>query len=203
MSDTPPFLRLPGEIRNIIYIYSFNIEFHSRTSVHEQLKFTRRPKGLSNLFRVNKQIHQEATTLFYKDFFPKFQLENLVTYMDIYRFVHKVPVPYRGLFMGHITRVSIDGQRILDQVGLHSKLPWVCTNDVANGDSRTTVKQLRGDCFLCTRFTSFSSTYGSNYDYDRITLTGHLGRIQWTKTSPPKIHFKAPQRIDWKIDQQK
>jgi hypothetical protein len=197
IGGTPPrasFFDLPAELRNRIYEYCLDITYdvYRSSGDQEPTYWSQLPKNL-HLFLVCKQIYQEAGSLLYLNYFPDLEYE-AKSILDLYDFCSKVPEEHRGTFKAHlrITRSSLD--LFLDRIGLHRNLPWEPPRRSKKNAQDLVSKRLRGDCFQATRIHRPESPNMAYAGYDRVSIYGHLGRLQWVPGSfyPVKIQFRPP-----------
>lgn len=158
------FLDLPAELRNQIYVDYFDIRYDF--SDGRLRRWSSLPECL-NLFLTCRQVFQEASSLFYRSYFPDFEYK-ANSFDDLRTFTSKIPERYRLNLRASLRLLQPDLSSSLRKVGLDRSLPWKNGPKLRCG---TLKMRLRGDCFILDRHSAST--------YDRISMYGHLGRLLW------------------------
>lgn len=205
------FFDLPAELRNSIYEYCFSIHYvvylnnnndknDTDSSSKPRYYWSQPPKNL-HLLLICRQIHAEASSLLYQTYLQDFEYET-ASIADLRDLCLKIPRKHRGRFRAllKITRESLSSY--LPRIGLGPDLPWRTTATATasvtaseSGRARKAVvtQTLRGDCFRASRSYPAHDAVTQGGCYDRISIYGHLGRLQWQEDSEfPRIVYHPP-----------
>jgi hypothetical protein len=187
----PSIFDLPAELRNRIYGYCLEINYDVYGGSHEKSpRFWSQPPKSLHLFLICKQIHQEAGSLLYVNYFKKFEYTARDIY-DLNDLCVKIPQEHRRNFRAVLKVTLPDLSTYLERIGLHTNLPWTTAVTAQDGQGYAVRRTLRGDCFQAVRYRyRFGGRLGPQ-GYDRLSLYGHLGRLEWVPDVDfPKIRFR-------------